>query len=89
MISRKCIFLLTKGICPYECMGDWVKFTETTLARKEQFYSNLKQEEITDAYYMLGKRVCEDFQIKNVGAYHDLYLKSDTLLLADVFENFR
>ena len=50
MISRKCTFLLTKGIYPYECMGDWVKFTETALPRKEQLYSNFKQEEITDAY---------------------------------------
>ena len=46
-------------------------------------------EEITNANYMHGKRVCEDFEIKNLGEYHDLHLKSDTLLLADVFENFR
>ena len=44
-------------------------------------------EEITDVDYMYGKRVCKDFEIKNLGEYHDLYLKSDTLLLA-VFENF-
>ena len=47
-------------------------------------------EEITDADYMYGKRVCKDFEKKkNVGKYHDLYLKSDTLLLAHVSENFR
>ena len=44
--------------------------------------------DITDADYMFAKRVCQDFQIKNLGDYHDLYLKSDTLLLTNVFENF-
>ena len=70
-------------------MGDWEKFNETTLPEKEEFYSNLSVEEITDADYMHGKRVCKDFEIKNLGQYYDLYLKSDTLLLADVFENLR
>ena len=46
-------------------------------------------EDITDADYVHTKRVCEDFEIKHLGEYHDLCLKSDTLLLADVFENFR
>ena len=46
-------------------------------------------EEITDADYMHGKRVCKDFEIKNLGGYHDLYLKSDTSLLEGVFEKFR
>ena len=46
-------------------------------------------EDITDASNMHTKRVCKDFEIRNLGEYHDLYLKSDTLLLADVFKNFR
>ena len=44
-------------------------------------------EDITDADYAHAKKVCKDFEIKNLGEYHDLYVQSDTLLLADVFEN--
>ena len=46
-------------------------------------------EDITDADYAHAKRICKDFEIKNVGEYHDLYVQSDTLLLGDTFENFR
>ena len=81
--------LLRKGVYPYEYMDDWEKFSETTLPEKEEFYSNLNMEDTTDEDYMHGKRVCKDFEIKNLGEYHDLYLKSDTLILADFFENFR
>ena len=45
--------------------------------------------DITDADYMHAKRVCKDFEIKNLGECYDLYLKSDTLLFADLFENFK
>ena len=65
------------------------KFNETTLPEKEEFYNNLNMEDITDEDYMHGKRVCKDFEMKNLGEYHDLYHKSDTLLLADVFQSFR
>ena len=64
-------------------MDDWGKFNETTLHEKEEFRNNLNMKNITDADYMHGKRVCKDFEIKNVGKY--LYFKSDTLLLANVF----
>ena len=83
------ILLLRKGFYPYEYMDDWEKFIETTLPEKEEFYSSLSMEEFTDADYMHGKRVCKDFKIKNLGEYHDWYLKSDTVILADVFKNFR
>ena len=46
-------------------------------------------EDITDANYAHSKGVCKDFEIKHLGEYHDLYVQSNTLLLADVFENFR
>ena len=67
-------------------MDNWEKFNETTLPEKEQFYSNLNIEEITDAYYMHEERVWKDFEIKNLGEYHDIYLMSDILLLANVFK---
>ena len=70
-------------------MHDWEKFNETSLPEKEDFYSRLNMEDITDAYYDHAKRVCKGFEIKNLGEYHALYVQSDMLLLADVFENFR
>ena len=45
--------------------------------------------DIADADYAHRKGVCKDFKMKNLGEYHDLYGQIDTLLLADVFENFR
>ena len=69
-------------------MNEWEKFNVISLPEKEGFYSNLNMEDITDADYRHAKRICKDFEIKNLGEYHVLYLKSDTLLLADVFKNF-
>ena len=66
-------------------MDNWENFNETTLHEKEQFYSNLNIEGITDAYHMHEERVWKDFETKNLGEYHDIYLKSDILLLANVF----
>ena len=83
------ILLLIKGVYPDEYMDDQEKFNEPTLPEKERFYSNLNMKDITDADYMHVKKVCKDFETKSLGEYHDLYLMSNTLLLADVFENFR
>ena len=70
-------------------MDDWEKFNETTLSGKKDFYSHLNMEDITDADYGYAKIVFKDFEIKNLGEYHDFYVQSDTLLLPDVFDNFR
>ena len=59
-------------------MDDWEMFNETAVPEKEEFYSNLNMEHITDADSMHVKRVFKDFEIKKLGEYHDLYLKSDT-----------
>ena len=82
---NKTILLLRKGVYLYEYMDEWEKLNGASLPEKEEFYSNLNMQDITNADYMHEKIVCKDFEIKNVGKYHDLYLKSDTLLLADVF----
>ena len=70
-------------------MDDWEKFNETSLSEKEEFQSNLNLEVITGADYMHAERVFKNLEIKNFGEYHDLYLKSNILLLDDAFENFR
>ena len=87
--KNKFILLLRKGVCPYEHMDDWEKFNETLLPDKEDFYTHLNIEDITDVDYAHAKKVCKDFEINNLGEYHDLYLQSNTLLFADIFENFR
>ena len=86
---NKFILLLRKGVYPYKDMDNWEKFDETTIPPKDAFYSELNSEGISDADYAHAQEVWEVFGIKNCGKYHDLYAQSDTLLLADVFENFR
>ena len=70
-------------------MDSWERFNETSLPDKKAFYSELNIEDITDRDYAHAQKVFEEFKLKNLGDYHDLYVQSDTLLLADVFENFR
>ena len=86
---NKFILLLRKGIYPYKDMDNWGKIDETTLPPKAAFYSNLNLENISDEDYAHAQKVWEVFEIKNRDEYYDLYVKSDTLLLAVVFENFR
>ena len=77
---KKCVILLRKGVYLYEYMGKWEKFNETPLPEKYDFYSNLKIENFANSDYNHAKRVCNDFEIKNLDEYLDFYLKSDTLL---------
>ena len=70
-------------------MDNWEKFDETSLPENEEFYSHLNMEDITDTDYAHKKKVCKDFEIKHLGKHHDLYAQSDTLLSANLFENFR
>ena len=86
---NKFIVLLRKGVYPYEYMNNWERFNETSLPNKESFYSNLNMENIEDIDYRHGNNVFKIFKLNNLGEYHDLHLQSDTLFLADIFENFR
>ena len=86
---NKFVLLLRKGVYPYEYMDSSERFDETSLLNKEAFYSKLKLDYITDKDYGHAQKVWEVFEIKSLGEYHDLYVQSDTLFLADVFENFR
>ena len=86
---NKFILLLRKGAHPYEYVDSWKRFDETSLTDKEAFYNSLNMEDITDVDHRHAKRVFKKFNNKTLGNYHNLYLQSDTLLLAAVCENFR
>ena len=86
---NKFILLLRKGVYPCEYMDNWKRFDETSLPDKESFYSSLNMENIDDIDYRHGNNVFTKFKLKNLGEHHNLYVQSDTLLLVDVFENFR
>ena len=83
------MLLLRKGVYPYEYMDDWDRFNEAKLPNKSDFYCSLNMEDISAIDYRYALKVFNNFNIKNLGEYHDLYVQSDTTLLADVFESFR
>ena len=86
---NKFVMLLRKSVYTYDYMDGWDKFNETSIPSKESFYSNLTMENISETDYRHANNVFKTFKLNNLGDYHDLYVQSDTLLLADVFENFR
>ena len=86
---NKFFLLLRKGVYPYEYIDRWKKFNETSILDKEAFHSKLNDEGITDEDHAHYEKVFKEFGLKDHGEYHDLYVQSNTLLLADVFENFR
>ena len=89
-VFKKNTELLTrKGVYPYDYVSSLDKLSETCLPPKEEFYSQLYDEDISDDDYQHAIKVWNTFECKSIRDYHNLYLKSDVLLLADVFENFR
>ena len=84
---NKFVLLLRKGVYPYEYMDSWERFNETSLPDKKYFYSELNLV-ISDKDYLHAQKWFEEF-CTDISDYHDLYVQTDTLLLADVFEKFR
>ena len=81
--------LTRKGCYPYDYVSSIDILRETKLPSKERFYSKLYDEHISDEDYQHALKVWKSFNCKTLKDYHDLYLESDVLLLADVFEIFR
>ena len=81
--------LMQKGIYPYEYTDSWDRFTEPKLPQKEAFHSKLLDAHISDDDYAHGLKVWEFFDCTTFGDYHDLYNRTDVLLLLDIFETFR
>ena len=87
--GKRLDLLSKKGVYPYDFMDSFEKFNNRELPTKDQFYSIVNDEHVTDDEYDHAKKVWDTFYIKTMGEYHDLYLVSDMLLLTNVFENFR
>ena len=88
--SKEDLDLLTeKGVYPYDYFDSFDRFRERELPPKEAFYSKLSEGDISDEDYERAQKIWRHFGIRSLGMYHDLYLRTDVLLLTDVFENFR
>ena len=87
--SKQKELLFRKGVYPYEYMDSWDKFEEKRLPSKDEFYSKLNMSGISEKDYQHACKVWNEFGLKNMGDYHDLYLETDVILLANVFESFR
>ena len=81
--------LTRKGVYPYAYMDSADRFKESKLPPKEDFYNDLAKEHITEEDHTFVKKLWKTFRLKNLGELHDLYMETDTLLLADVFQNYR
>ena len=81
--------LLRKVVYPYQYMNSWEKFKLPVHLEKEYYYSELNDSNVNDGDIKQIKYVGNTFNINKLGKYHNLYVSSDTALLADVFENFR
>ena len=73
----------------YKYMDNWDRFKETSLPSMKHFYSNLNMSGVSDTDYEHACSVWREFGIRNMGEYHDLYLRTDVILLANVFKSFR
>ena len=78
-----------KGVYPCDYMDSFDKFNDKNLPSKKKFFCMLSDDHLTDKYYKHAKNVLNTFNLESMGQYHDWYLKSDVLLLADLFEKFR
>jgi len=81
--------VFAKGVYPYSYMTGPEKFTETQLPPIEAFYNTLEDEPCPVQNYNRAREIWAHYNIKTMRDYHDHYLLSNVLLLADVFENFR
>uniref|UniRef100_A0A1B6I4V7 DNA-directed DNA polymerase n=1 Tax=Homalodisca liturata TaxID=320908 RepID=A0A1B6I4V7_9HEMI len=82
-------FVTRKGVYPYEYTDSWEKLEETQLPAKECFFNKMSEEHISNEEFDHAKKVWSRFNCQTLGDYSDFYLKTDVLLLADIFENFR
>ena len=87
--DEKLELMKRKGVYPYDYMDDFDKFNDKSLPSKEKFFSILNDKHISNEEYEHAQSIWKIFNLKTMGEYHDIYLKSDVLLLADVFEKFR
>ena len=87
-IDEKLELVKKKGVYPYEYLDSFKKFKESKLPDNDNFFSSLKDCGISDQEYQRAVNLWKVFEIKNLGEYHNLYLKTDVLLLCDVFEKF-
>lgn len=89
-VTNNLLELLTrKGVYPYDAMDDWSCFEWESLPEKKDFYSILNKTDISDEDYQHEQEVFKAFKCKNMGDYCDLYCRTDVLLLAEIFENYR
>ncbi|GFW54844.1 uncharacterized protein TNCV_2654831 [Trichonephila clavipes] len=87
--SEKIDLLLRKGVFPYDYFDSFEKCKDSCLPPISKFYNKLNEEAISVEDYNHACKVFNEFHLNNLGEYCDLYVKTDVLLLTDLFENFR